>query len=129
MYALWQLTLTKNIRVRQDNIVCLIVSRSEYMIISILATLKLGAIYLPIDVRYPSKRIQSIIDDTKSHLLITDQEIDNITIKNLLSIKLNWSNILNQAICKSDFQTCDYAYIIYTSGSSGTPKGILVEAG
>jgi non-ribosomal peptide synthetase component F len=59
----------------QENLIALILSRSEYMIIAILAVLKTGAAYVPINPDYPDERIKYILNDTKTKIVLTDTTI------------------------------------------------------
>ena len=64
--------LLKNHAIKPDDLIALILSRSEYMIIAILAVLKTGAAYVPISPDYPDQRIKYILDDTKTKIAIND---------------------------------------------------------
>ncbi|MEA5549589.1 amino acid adenylation domain-containing protein [Anabaena cylindrica UHCC 0172] len=102
--------------------------RSVELIISILAVLKAGGTYVPLDPQYPPERLGFIAQDSGIHLLLT--------VKNLLStIPRNIEEVL--VIDKIELATNvtittqilphQIAYIIYTSGSTGQPKGCLVS--
>ncbi len=125
-------------QIKVGNIIAMILDRSEYMIIAMLATLKSGAAYLPIDPSYPIERIKYMIKDTKSRIILTNTTyIKNLKlhfadkVDEVLSIDSeNIQNILtNQNIhnpCVKMINT-DLAYIIYTSGTTGNPKGVMVK--
>ena len=89
--------------------------RSEWLIISLLAVLKTGAAYVPIDTRYPESRIQFILEDTNCKLVITAGILDQFKSTEVVSKPL--PQMTPQSL----------AYIMYTSGSTGTPKGVMVE--
>ncbi|RKR12095.1 amino acid adenylation domain-containing protein [Flavobacterium sp. 90] len=91
--------------------------RSEKLIIAILAVLKAGATYVPIDVNYPEERIAYIEKDSKCKLVI-DVAIYSDFQKN--QVKYATENPLSNR--KPD----DLAYIIYTSGTTGNPKGVMI---
>lgn len=105
------------------------VDRGLVMIISILAVLKTGATYVPLDPSNPKERLAYIIKDSKTSILITQthliQNFNGIPIidinqdKDLISESIN-GNINVQT------HVSDIAYIIYTSGSTGQPKGVMV---
>jgi len=123
--------------------------RSIEMIVGILAILKAGGAYVPIDPEYPLDRINFILEDTQtpvlltqSHLLpklvgVTNQVIclDQLDLDSINSVSslnpLDFPEQLlvnNSNICtKPDSNSL--AYVIYTSGSTGKPKGVMIEHG
>lgn len=92
--------------------------RSEWLVISILAVLKSGAAYVPVDPNYPEQRKDFIRND--SDLLVC---IDELAIARFKG-NLYFFESLNPTRKNSP---CDLAYIIYTSGSTGQPKGVQIE--
>lgn len=115
--------------IERNNIVGIMVKRSLEMIISILAVLKSGACYIPIDPEYPQDRIEYMLNNSNTKLLLTFKRLENkVTFDNKLFVELdnelynsNKDNLIN--INKPD----DLAYIIYTSGSTGKPKGVMLK--
>lgn len=112
--------LRTNYAVKADDLVGLLLDRSEWMVIAILGVLKSGAAYVPIDPTYPEERIAYILEDSRCTVMVTAEELnkfrlqqDNYDKRNLPSISA-LSNL---------------AYVIYTSGSTGKPKGVMVEHG
>lgn len=103
---------------RTGDLVGILQSRSEWMIISILAVLKCGCAYIPIDPDYPQERIDFIKTDSACRLCIDQKELDTF-FRNQNA----YSNE-NPAIVTNEY---DIAYIIYTSGSTGRPKGCMLE--
>ena len=102
--------------------------RSVELIISILAVLKAGGTYVPLDPHYPPERLGFIAQDSGINLLLTVQNLLSTIPGNIAEIlvidKIEFSaNITVTAPILPD-QT---AYIIYTSGSTGQPKGCLVS--
>ena len=97
------------------------------MAVCILGILKAGAAYLPLDPKYPLKRINLILQDSKAELLLTQVHLSNDSfccrVLNIdeLDDHLDGSNLINNNI------PSDLAYIIYTSGSTGKPKGVMIE--
>lgn len=114
---------TKN--VDKDDIVGVCMKKNHWFIISILAIQKLGAAYLPMHPDYPQDRINYILSDSNSKLLITDQSIEsNIESINPQLVNLSLFNNNNLQI---DFPSSTKCYIIYTSGSTGKPKGVIIS--
>ena len=117
--------LREKFSIKADTIVAILMDRSEFMVISILAILKAGGAYLPIDPEYPKDRVEYMLSDSKTKLLICDRDIsygDDLEILNIQELSLD-NNIDNlKSINSSD----DLAYLIYTSGSTGQPKGVMI---
>ena len=115
--------------IERNNIVGIMVNRSLEMIVSILAVLKSGACYIPIDPEYPQDRIEYMLNNSSAKLLLTFKRLENkVTFDNKLFVELdnelynsNKDNLIN--INEPD----DLAYIIYTSGSTGKPKGVMLK--
>lgn len=116
-------------KIGRNDIVGIMVNRSLEMIISIVAVLKSGACYIPIDPEYPQDRIEYMLNNSNAKLLLTFKKLENkVTFDNKLFVELdnelynsNKDNLIN--INKPD----DLAYIIYTSGSTGKPKGVMLK--
>lgn len=127
--------IKNNYQIKPDDLVVLCLERSENMIIAILAVLKSGAGYVPLDPSYPKKRTHYIVTDTKSQLLLTNESLISRIPEN------SWSNILaidsielqiklkNEPIVNPTTITKNnnLAYVIYTSGTTGNPKGVMIE--
>ncbi|HLP45552.1 MAG TPA: amino acid adenylation domain-containing protein, partial [Candidatus Kapabacteria bacterium] len=120
--------------VQPDTIVGIIVERSVEMIVGILGILKAGGAYMPIDPDYPRERIDYMLKDSGTKLLVTnsDKESENVRRwegeKVFLEYILRHSNHLS--FHRSSFiihHSNHLAYIIYTSGTTGKPKGVLIE--
>ena len=117
--------------VKRNEFVGILINRSIEMVISLVAILKAGAAYVPIDTEYPVKRKEYIINDSGIKVLITNQEeILNIDIPN--KIKKIYTEYIDGNADKlngitGSYDMNDAMYMIYTSGSTGKPKGVIVE--
>jgi len=116
--------------VTADTIVAIKLDRDEWLLIAMLAALKTGASYLPIEIESPPEREQFILEDADISVLISSVALGtNINFKgNTCTIDLDfdatqWGNNTINAIKSND----QNAYVIYTSGSTGTPKGTIIS--
>ncbi|MEF2965790.1 amino acid adenylation domain-containing protein [Paenibacillus sp. M1] len=118
--------------VQQETIVAIRVDQSIHMIISILAVLKAGGAYLPIDASYPKDLVEYMLSDSGASILLTKKQMENSVKFIGTTVMLDDSNIYidddvtNLNVINNLHNT---AYIIYTSGTTGRPKGVVVEQG
>lgn len=115
--------------VEPNKIVGLIAERSIERIVGLLAILKSGGAYLPIDPEYPIERVKYIIEDSGIDILLTyGNQITEIPFKgeriDIGSKEIYDSEGVNLPNIN---RFSDLAYIIYTSGTTGKPKGVMVE--
>ncbi|MCT8342002.1 amino acid adenylation domain-containing protein [Photorhabdus kleinii] len=114
------------------NIVALCLPRSPEMIVSILAVLKAGAAYTPIDVDNPQSRINHIIADCRPAVVLTNNTYaDKFAELNVIVERLT-AEMEQFSGAASDNPDVNHslnqlAYVMYTSGSTGKPKGVMVE--
>jgi len=118
--------------VRPGSRVALCMEKSCATVVAILATMKIGAAYVPLDPAYPAARIAYMIDDARPDALVTCGRGTAATAAvDLPSIALDtqWAQVADQATHRPAFSARPqaYAYVIYTSGSSGQPKGVMVD--
>jgi amino acid adenylation domain-containing protein len=120
--------------VKHQDKVGILLKRGPIQIAAILAVLKCGAVYVPMDCEYPIDRINFMLNDCKASLLITHRACtgEELEFKNLLFIDdieqlKNAKTEVNTFERPSGLCGEDEAYIIYTSGSTGKPKGVLIR--
>ncbi|MEM9976944.1 MAG: amino acid adenylation domain-containing protein, partial [Cyanobacteria bacterium P01_D01_bin.2] len=102
--------------------------RSWQMVVGLLAILKAGGTYVPLDPTYPTERLEFIIKDAEIPVLLTkdgtfktDQAVTIIDLDELPA-DLSVNETLENTVTPSQL-----AYVIYTSGSTGQPKGVAIE--
>ncbi|WP_281560971.1 non-ribosomal peptide synthetase [Thalassomonas sp. RHCl1] len=116
----------------EEDLIAVCVDRSPQMLISILAVLKTGAAYVPIDPSYPAGRIQHILQDCQAEILLTQDKLvsqlplDKMPHLSLLLCEQEDTAPLKNKFVLSELAANSAAYVIYTSGSTGTPKGVVV---
>ncbi|MFW9261614.1 amino acid adenylation domain-containing protein [Nostoc sp. CALU 546] len=126
--------LIQNHQIQPDTLIAICVERSFEMIIGLLGILKAGAAYLPIDPNYPKERIEFVLEDSGTSVLLTQ----SFLLDQLPLAKLKYQIICLDRVTFS-FALIDnpnpqstpdnLAYVIYTSGSTGQPKGVMIEHG
>ncbi|KUH92327.1 hypothetical protein AU186_07860 [Mycobacterium sp. GA-1999] len=110
------------------NTVALLVPRSADAIVAILAVLKTGAAYLPIDPALPAARIEFMLEDAAPMLAVTaDGLAERLSGRGLAVIDVNDPALAGQASTELPAPAADeIAYLIYTSGTTGVPKGVVI---
>jgi amino acid adenylation domain-containing protein len=111
-------------KVAKGDVVIIRTERNRNHVISILACMKCGAAYLPLDNRIPPERFAFILGDSKARIVLTEAEIDNVNCLGFNTIRQNQS--ADTVFDNAPLQGEDIVYIIYTSGSTGKPKGVCV---
>ena len=96
------------------------------MIISMLSILKVNCAYVPIDINYPKERIEYILSDSHTKVILSNNILINDVFNNYPTVNLSnfeYSNSFKYTVPSSS----PLAYIMYTSGSTGNPKGVIIE--
>ncbi len=115
-----------------DKRVAICVARSPAMVVGLLAILKAGGSYVPLDPAYPSERLTYIFANAAPVILLVDAvgrtALDKASLSSITVLdpnELPESAINNPHV--PELNSSHLAYVIYTSGSTGTPKGVMVE--
>jgi amino acid adenylation domain-containing protein len=105
--------------------------RSHEMFGAVLAVLKTGAAYLPLDPAHPSGHLESVLADSEASLLLTQESVAARLRTNARTICLDTEQKLWAKESSADLDVTVasefLAYVIYTSGSTGKPKGVAIE--
>ena len=105
--------------------------RSISMVVALVAVLKAGGTYVPLDPDYPRNRLGFMLEDTQISVLITMQYLQPRLphhTSHLVCLDTDWDDLSHLPIHNPENTTSvnDLAYIMYTSGSTGTPKGACI---
>lgn len=117
-----------------EKIIAIALPRSVDLIVALLATLKAGAAYLPLDPDYPAERLNYMLEHAQPVLVITDSAfVKNVGLRRP-GVQIDDPKVQNELAEQPEhmlpgtrhLNPDNAAYIIYTSGSTGLPKGVLV---
>ncbi|MDN4082523.1 amino acid adenylation domain-containing protein [Paenibacillus polymyxa] len=113
----------------QESIVGIMAGHSFELIISILAVLKSGGAYLPIDPYYPADRVSFMLEDSGAALLLTDAPLDDYISFSREVYRMDDASLYDgdDSNLEPKIGPDQLAYVIYTSGSTGKPKGVAVH--
>ena len=121
-----------------ERIVALALPRGELMVVALLAVMKAGAAYLPVDLDYPAARIAFMLADACPVLLVSDSETaGRLPAGDVPVVVLDRGGTASEIAGLPGVAVTDDeriaplrvghpAYVVYTSGSTGTPKGVVV---
>ncbi|TGV06528.1 amino acid adenylation domain-containing protein, partial [Mesorhizobium sp. M00.F.Ca.ET.186.01.1.1] len=117
--------------VQPDQPVGIMANRSVEMVVGILAILKAGGAYVPIDPEYPEERVAYMLTDCQARLVLTQKHLGAKLGSCVTAECLYLDDESNYGVHRSNLQPinapADPAYSIYTSRTTGKPKGVMVE--
>ncbi|BAZ33697.1 amino acid adenylation domain-containing protein (plasmid) [Cylindrospermum sp. NIES-4074] len=118
--------------VKPEATVGICVERSLYLIVAIFAILKAGAAYVPLDPAYPQERLAFMLTDAAVPVLLTQKHLlDKLPSHQakVICLDTDWEAISQEKSCNpiTEVKPSNLAYILYTSGSTGQPKGVAIE--
>lgn len=117
--------------VKSNELIAIYMDRSIEMVVSMLAVLKIGAAYVPIDPGYPKDRIEFMLIDSNVKLILMEKRLmdtlneeysNRAILVDDIQFTVNKFKNLNL-----DIKLDNLAYVIYTSGSTGKPKGVMIQ--
>jgi len=123
--------------VKPDERVAICAERSFEMVVALLAVLKAGGAYLPLDPTYPVDRLRYMLENSSPIALLAQSRLaglfagvsPSLPILDLSASPVDWQDELEANLdrCCAGLLPSHLAYVIYTSGSTGKPKGVMVE--
>jgi len=127
----------RDLGVGPDVIVAMATERDPAMVVALLAVLKSGAAYLPLDPAYPSQRLDFMVQDAVPHVLITEPHLRERlpALARTVTVTADGRLWAVDGGSEQDTATAEatcpehLAYVIYTSGSTGQPKGVMIPHG
>ena len=128
---------------KKEPVVSILINRSEWMVVASLAALKAGCAYQPLDPSYPAERLNFMMKDANTALLIADEDLRSIVNEYEGPVLLT-KNLVNQSVSPQDglsgeiivspagkeagqIRPSNLFILLYTSGSTGVPKGCQLE--
>lgn len=122
--ALAQLLMKRG--VGKGSYVPVITDQPEELVVSLIALLKIGAIYVPLDVTWPQDRLKGIIDEIDPRCIIVTESNFSDPGKQLC-LEVNFDSLPELLTdYHNEVQSDSPVYMIYTSGSTGKPKGVVI---
>lgn len=108
------------------------VERSEELVVGLLGILKAGGAYIPLDPKYPQERLAFMLQDAQAPVLLTQKQLlDQLTgdSAQVVCLDSDWETISQESAENPHVPVLpeNNAYVLYTSGSTGQPKAVVIE--
>ncbi|HEV7745454.1 MAG TPA: amino acid adenylation domain-containing protein [Pyrinomonadaceae bacterium] len=124
----------RGLGVGPEELVGVCLERGLGMVVALLGILKAGGAYLPLDPTYPRERLEFMINDSGPSVLLTQEKFSqplSSARQQVVCIDSDWERIAFESPENPDtaLGAANLAYVLYTSGSTGVPKGVMVTHG
>src|SRR5256714_1154199 len=124
----------QSLEVGPEVLVGICMERSPAMIVALLAVLKAGGAFVPLDPTYPPDRLAFMLQDSQVAVLLTQQQLLGIMPQHdtrVVCLDTDWEVITREPTenLPGTVTAENLVYVIYTSGSTGSPKGVMIEHG
>jgi natural product biosynthesis luciferase-like monooxygenase protein/amino acid adenylation domain-containing protein len=121
----------RRLGVGPDQRVGICLRRNGHLMVALLATLKAGGAFVPLDPAYPAARLAMMQQDSRIAVLLTQEDLLATLPEHdapVCCVDRDWGEIARESASDPDMNTLpgNLAYVIYTSGSTGKPKGVMV---
>ncbi|GLW74745.1 hypothetical protein Kpho02_70420 [Kitasatospora phosalacinea] len=113
--------------VGSETVVGVLAERSVEMLVAVIAVLKAGGAYLPLDVSLPPARMTYMLEDSKAAIVLAQADRAALVPPSVTVLELSADTSEDPGEPLGAGSATDAAYVIYTSGSTGAPKGVVVE--